>query len=388
MKIKSFLLGAIPALLLASCSNDEVMDVRQDEIGFNVDAGAISRASDIFCNNHLPGEFTVFATYQDATYFNGDIIRHQGGSWVNTAGTRYWPDTQSEGVNFFAHHNAGESFNWNNGVPTVDGFTVKSAVADQEDFVYAVKTGCRKDDNGGQVSLNFRHALSQVVFRAKNTNPNLHVDIEGVTVCNVNDKGDFAFPSASTDTKYGIHNGGSASVDYKDGSWGVWSNLTGKQSYGVSFASVSVPGDGQLKDLTAALNDNDPADVSTSMVLLPQTQTAWNGTGKITEVTGAYFLVKCRIRNVADAEAGATDKDVYLWGTAGEAKNAAVPFDLTWQQGKKYIYTFIFGDGNGGIDPDPDDPDKPVLVPISYSVTVDDFIPGGEHDVEMNKPGA
>lgn len=386
MRIKSFLLGAVPALLLASCSNDEVTDFRQDEIGFSVNTGAISRAADIYCNNHLPGEFEVFATYQGATYFNGDLIRNQNGSWVNSTGTRYWPDTQTAGMDFFAHHNAGETFRWNNGAPTVDGFTVKSAVADQKDFVYAVKTGCRKDDNGGQVSLNFRHALSQVVFRAKNTNPNLHVDIEGVTVCNVNDKGDFSFPASSTDTQYGTHNGGSAAIDYDDRSWGAWSNLAGRQSYGVTFQSVSVPGDGQMYNLTAALNDNDPADVATSMVLLPQTQAAWDGHGKITEADGSYFLVKCKIRNVADAGTGATERDVYLWGSADEAKNAAVPFAAEWQQGKKYIYTFVFGDGNGGIDPDPDDPDKPVLVPISYTLTVDDFIPGGEHDVDMNQP--
>lgn len=386
MRIKSFLLGAVPALLLASCSNDEVTDFRQDEIGFSVNTGAISRAADIYCNNHLPGEFEVFATYQGATYFNGDLIRNQNGSWVNSTGTRYWPDTQTAGVDFFAHHNAGETFRWNNGAPTVDGFTVKSAVADQKDFVYAVKTGCRKNDNGGQVSLNFRHALSQVVFRAKNTNPNLHVDIEGVTVCNVNDKGDFSFPASSTDTQYGTHNGGSAAIDYDDGSWGAWSNLAGRQSYGVTFQSVSVPGDGQIYNLTAALNDNDPADVATSMVLLPQAQAAWDGHGKITEAGGSYFLVKCKIRNVADAGTGATERDVYLWGSADEAKNAAVPFAAEWQQGKKYIYTFVFGDGNGGIDPDPDDPDKPVLVPISYTLTVDDFIPGGEQDMDMNNP--
>ena len=190
----------------------------------------------------------------------------------------------------------------------------------------------------------------------------------------------------STDTQYGIHNGGSAAIDYEDGSWGAWSNLAGRQSYGVTFQSVSVPGDGQMYNLTAALNDNDPADVTTSMVLLPQTQAAWDGHGKITEAGGSYFLVKCKIRNVADAGTGATERDVYLWGSADEAKNAAVPFAAEWQQGKKYIYTFVFGDGNGGIDPDPDDPDKPVLVPISYTLTVDDFIPGGEHDVDMNKP--
>ena len=56
--------------------------------------------------------------------------------------------------------------------------------------------------------------------------------------------------------------------------------------------------------------------------------------------------------------------------------------------GKKYIYTFVFGEGNGGYDggADPDDPspsEEPVLTPITYTVTVDDFQKGYDEDVEM-----
>lgn len=55
-----------------------------------------------------------------------------------------------------------------------------------------------------------------------------------------------------------------------------------------------------------------------------------------------------------------------------------------WEEGKKYTYTFVFGKGHGGYDPDPEDPDPnpddpyvpdPVLVPITFEVSVDEFIP-------------
>ena len=55
-------------------------------------------------------------------------------------------------------------------------------------------------------------------------------------------------------------------------------------------------------------------------------------------------------------------------------------------QGKKYIYTLIFGEGGGyKPEPDPDDPDKPepVLVPITFNVTVDAFQDGGSYNIDM-----
>ena len=61
-----------------------------------------------------------------------------------------------------------------------------------------------------------------------------------------------------------------------------------------------------------------------------------------------------------------------------------------WMQGKKYIYTLIFGEG-GGYKPDPDDPDDPdkptpVLVPITFTATVDGFQDGGEYNLNVNDP--
>ena len=57
---------------------------------------------------------------------------------------------------------------------------------------------------------------------------------------------------------------------------------------------------------------------------------------------------------------------------------------INWEQGKKYIYTFIFGEGGGYIpDPDPDPNPDPVLIPVTFEVTVDDFVEVPATDVEM-----
>lgn len=390
--MKRFFFGAFGLLALASCSNDELTSVNRDgdEIAFSVVTNSATRAADVYCNNNKPSGFEVWATYDGATYINGDQITYNenNSKWENTSGTRYWPDGE---VSFFAHVNAGDAFNWNGGQPKIENFTVGTEVATQQDLLYAVKTASKGTD--GKAELNFRHALSQIVFQAKNTNPNLYVEISGVSVCKVKNQGTFTYPTDDTSDKVGEHNG-SGSIDYDNQNWGTWST-SGTQQYDVTFNPVALNGNktATAVSLTSA-NQTGKEFNGQAMLLLPQTSTKWDvgtnaTTGKPENQTGTYFLVKCRIYNVAGNVVD-TEKDVCLWGENG-AENVAIPVALNWEQGKKYIYTFVFGDGNGGYDPDPDDPDPdptPVLVPITFEVTVDDFVPVTEEEVKMDKPNA
>jgi hypothetical protein len=142
------------------------------------------------------------------------------------------------------------------------------------------------------------------------------------------------------------------------------------------------------------------------------------------DVTGMYFLIKCRIQNIADPENGVSDDDVYLFGKDGAAyiyvplvqsdyKPATgdngeeeTAYIDEWKAGRKYIYTFFFGErgSNGGTpvtdpenpgvdpDPDPDDPsvidqNDPTLRLITYSATsisVDDYADGANDDQEVD----
>lgn len=393
--MKRFFFGAFGLLALASCSNDELTSVNRDgdEIAFSVVTNSATRAANVYCNQNKPDGFKVWATYNNATYINGDEINYNGSKWVNTSGTRYWPDGE---VSFFAHVNAGDAFNWNEGQPKIENFTVGTDVATQQDLLYAVKTASKGTE--GKAELNFRHALSQIVFKAKNTNPNLYVEISGVSVCKVNNQGTFTYPTSNTDNNIVNHEGtlNTPVISYEDGSWGRWSNVSGAEQYSVTFNTVVLNGNRNATPMSLTnTNETDKA-YNNVMLLLPQTTTAWdvNGNdakGKPADQEGTYFLVKCRIYNVA-GETVDTGKDVLLWGSAdGTGKDAAIPVALNWEQGKKYIYTFVFGDGNGGYDPDPDDPDPdptPVLVPITFVVTVDDFVPVTEEEVKMDKPNA
>ena len=381
--MKKILFSAAMALVLVSCSRDEVIEINRDSdvIKFGVVTDAATRAADVYCNNNLPAAFNVWATYNEATYIDGDLIQKDGTAWINKTGVRYWPQTGN--VTFYAQVNAGTAFQWNDGAPTIKNYTVDTDVTKQNDLLYAVKSQGRSDN---PVTLNFRHALSQIVFQAKNTNANLYVEIKGVTICKLGNVNTFTYKSSDTDNNIVNHEGTTGTITY-DNSWGDWNTLNGgDKDYPVTFTPVPVPGDGAVKSLTNT-NNTGKEFSSNAMLLLPQTTTAWvpatdNGTpGK---QDGTYFLVDCKICNVA-GDAYATS-DVVLWEGP-----AAVPVAFDWKQGKKYIYTFVFGDGNGGYDPDPDpdptpdpnpDPD-PVLIPITFEVTVDDFVPVANQDIAM-----
>ena len=380
--MKKILFSVAMALVLVSCSRDEVIEINRDsdEIRFGVVTDAATRAADVYCNNNLPGEFNVWATYKGATYIDGDLIKKESNAWVNKTGVRYWPEDES--VTFYAQVNAGDAFQWNDGAPTIKDYTVPTAVAEQKDLLYAVKSQGRSDN---PVILNFRHALSQIVFQAKNTNANLYVEIKGVTICKLGNVNTFTYTSDDTDNNIENHDGTTGTITYDD-SWGTWATLNGGDTnYPVEFTAVPVPGDGKVKSLTNT-NNTGKEFSSNAMLLLPQSTTPWvpatdNGTPGNQD--GTYFLVDCKICNVAGTSYNSAT-DVVLWNG-----NAAVPVKINWEQGKKYIYTFVFGNGNGGYDPDPDptpdpDPDPdPVLIPITFEVTVDDFVPVANQNIAM-----
>lgn len=385
MKKTVLIVPALMALAAVSCTKSEVLESNSGEIRFNVVANKATKAADVYCNENKPGEFMVYAVSGNKTYIDGDRIVYNGSDWENQSGVRYWPETT---VDFYAHVNAGDNFKWDaSSAPVIKNFSPDLNVANQVDLLYAVKKGESKKDS--PVQLNFRHALSQIVFNAKNTNANLYVEITGVKVANVGRSNTFTYPTTDTDSKFVSHDG---TGNLPSTGAGFWAKLTsGDASYEVDFNAVPVRGNSTVVDLTTA-NDSGKEFNSQAMLLLPQTTTAWvpskDSNTPSEDNTGSYFLIDCAIWNVAGTE---VDKgtDVQLWGEGGNTKELSIPVAFTWEQGKKYIYTLVFGQGNGGYDPDPDpdDPDpKPVLVPIDFTVSVDDFQVEDPIEVESGLP--
>lgn len=395
--MKKILFSVAMAFVLVSCSHDEVIEINRDgdEIQFNVVSDAATRAADVYCNNNMPERFRVWAfTNQSgvtdgAPYIVGDHIERQGEkapyTWKNIDGTRYWP--KEGNLYFLAEVNAGDYFLDGGAIPCYfNDYEVPTEVANQKDLMYAF-TNCSK----GTVNLNFRHALSQIVFRAQNKNDNLHVVIEGVTICNLAGKGSLMLGSYRTDGNINDHKGNGTLAD-RNG-WKVSKDIDakilagGNTDYSVTFNPVAVPGDGEVYPLTSE-NDTDKEFSSNAMLLLPQTTTAWepktdNAEPGAETQTGTYFLVNCKIYNVTYPDKGyqpGYEADLLL-----HEGPAAIPVAFDWKEGKKYTYTFVFGDGNGGYIPVPPGPDpEPVLTPITFNVTVDDFVAVENKDYEYD----
>lgn len=382
---KYYFLAAGLLLMLGSCSQDDIVEANlgADEIRFAAVTNGSTRAADIYNPKEMPASFQVSAMSQGKVYISDDKIERKGSkapyTWENSTGTRYWPE---DAVDFYAHVNAGGAFVLNSGAPTFNNFTVESAVGSQVDLLYAVKKGETKETT--PVQLNFRHALSQIVFKARNESENIFVQIQGVKVMNVKGSGTYTFPTASTDPN--LPTADAANPNNR----GSWALTNDNANYEVDFSLVDVKGS-KTNPTTVNLSDEE----GTALMLMPQTTDAWvpetypkPGVGN----TNSYLLVDCVIYNVADGSATTLPGDnVCLWGKKEEngsytTKELAIPVKFAWEEGKKYTYTLVFGNGNGGYNPDPEDPDpedpEPVLVPISFEVTVDEFLDGGSYDVE------
>lgn len=384
---KYYLLAAGFLTLLGSCSQDDIVDVNHDgdEIRFTAVANAPTRAAAIHTTANLT-KFQVSAVSAGKNYIQNDKFTKNGTSWSGDGTPRYWPEDENQTVDFYAHLGGESAYNWAPGETTTASFKNFEVAADvkaQEDLIYAVTTGQKKQETA--VPLNFRHALSQIVFNAKNASQKIYVEIYGVEVYNVQNQGTFTFPSETTATQ--VTDDTQTDYEATNKGIGTWSGKTGKTSYKVEFDDpIVVSSDGanlnKLVDVTTG------SDVTNAMVLLPQETTAWDPAtvgGTAEANTGSYIAVKCKVYNIAKGDGVHADGDELVWGGSDE-KGAwlGIPAAFDWDQGKKYIYTLVFGNGGGGHIPGPDPDPDPEFVSIKFNVTVDEFLNGGSHDIEAD----
>lgn len=355
MKTK-FLLGAAAlATLLTACSQDEIIDSQKDGIRFGMTTGNTTRALQSYCNNVKPERFNVIATNNGTTerYFTTEAVQ-SGSNWV--ADGYFWPE---QDLDFTAYVNAGNTFHWDEGQgPKFVDFQPAQDAASQVDLLYAKKL----KQNRQVVDLNFRHALSQVVFKAvNNSTTGMKVTISEVVINHLNGQGTFEFPTVNTDANYNNH------TDIENGEvnlpgQGTWTNLSGDNEYTTgNLGAIEVQN--TPTDLTTV---NHAKGADRSLILLPQEVEAWKPETK--QDAGAYFKMKVKF-----------EKD----GKVIYDNYAYIPVNISWKQGVRYIYTFTFADGNNGGWTDPTNPD-PVLSAISFDVTTDDFVPAEGNDVPMN----
>ena len=407
---KSLFIVALGVLALTSCSQDEVLDVQKDAVQFSVVADKASRGAVTTTANI--GDFMVNAFVAGNPTGNLDqfFMKNVVVTGNNTEGwsydfTKFWPTTDK--INFYSYSPASlTGVSIASTAQTIE-HKVSTTCAEQIDVLYALNNGLGKAD--GEVKVNFRHALAQIVFQAENSKSDLEVVINGVRIVNVKNSGTFSWPTASTNNPNytETENGGTgdAGKDTQlDASWGTWALQDTYVSHPADITQQTLTG--ETAAAVALTTADDP------LLVMPQTFIPATVEDKFMKIEAGktFFAISCKIYSI---ENGTTK--TLLWPSTDGFAEVVIPATSpdkidakdAWKQGRKYVYTFKFGDGagyigEGGVTPstpadpdapstdkpanDPSDPNQsgdPVLVPVTFTVTVDQFQTVQE-DTNMN----
>lgn len=303
--MKKYLYIAIAAATLASCSQDEVMDVAEKEaISFgNVYVGKSTRAVDPSYSSNTIKSFRLFGTVNNVNIYNNVLVENKksadsneeagyGNEWYCPV-TQYW--ISDADYKFVAIVDGGKSGVTNTtiegGMPTSITYTA-DGITD-----LLCKTVTRKNDHS-MVDFEFSHLLSKAKFTVDNTTPDATMyqhEIIGLKISN-----------AYSANSYNVVNA----------SWGT--------------ATPAV--DGQSFDDIVVANTTEDTECANEKLLIPGLTSA---TVEFTHIL--YYLTK-------DDQGNDVKKEVKRTAYTGENALTAA---ITGGMKANYSYNFTFSVGVG-----------------------------------------
>lgn len=360
--MKKFIYIALAIFTLTACSNEDDLSKgasNKKEIGFKTFVGTNTRAGQGFCSGNMPLSLSVYASVPDGTgykpyfedkEFDYDLVNDDGSYRCNDG--LYWPDSN---VRFFSVY--GASPHWTSDGSTMEfDFNCRTDVNHQEDLIYAASGDVQGVNYDGSyyASLFFRHALSQIEFKAKTDDDEFYVEVVGLSINNVMGSGHYVLP-VKTDNYYTAH------ATFEGNNYrttrGTWSNLKNSTNYRVDLNPVVhfVKSDG-----TVSLTEEDTG----------TWEADYDG-----PITGAGKPKECNVNtlNLIPQDARSTGKIVLIlnvWKMADPSKgiqdtDELLPVDEiefsipnVWEEGKHYIYTLVVHGGDEKI---------------RFSINVDDY---------------
>lgn len=373
MKIGKILAVAAVATVFASCSNEEELaNVGKSESNAIRFAGisglSDTRTTPIGTSNLTSTNFDVmaFMSSDNALFMGGKhvsgvsdhgvkiVYKTSAWDYADPNQMAYWP-TEGD-VDFYAVSPAisndlvldnGFAYDMTSVAKTISYRMVDeyNTTGTNHDVMYAVAKGRNKVNNGtNAVQMNFKHILSQVVFKAKTASSILEVDVENVKIHNFVQSGVFTLPAGEPAEKEPTMSNWSTSPDEA-----VFTAT-------VKLNAANVKTNNAVVELS---------DMASPLMMIPQQLKKWSTYSAGTAVSKAdadnakecYLEISMKLKQ----------NDSYLIGSAAEYKTVYVPFDngTGWEPGKRYIYTLIFGGGY-------DDQGEPILSPIKFeAATVD-----------------
>lgn len=382
--MKKFLFFPVAALAatislatLSSCSNDDdIAQVgvpsAQNEMKFTVTTSkSATRALPITSSNYLTQMkgFKVWANYSSLATGTGvvpgalymgysqkegiSISGNGSGGWYYLSETDkyYWPATIAP-LNFYAitprKDDSIELVNNNLSELPVEmaKVTVPTENNKQVDVMIASALNQTSATNNKTVALQFKHALSQIVFQGILSSDKIRVEIGGLTIKNIANAGVIGFKAGTQEI-------------------GVTADKTNVADYSIGLSNQTmVSSTSRLSEFTAE---------DGALIIMPQTLTGWTTTSSVPVTTAqadskkqTYLSISCKIKS----------GDTYLVGSSTAFGNVYVPFSASFLPGKKYLYTLIFGENasssgqsQGAFDAN----GNPILQTIQFSANVQDW---------------
>lgn len=329
---KEILFAAVAAVAMASCSSDDTLDANKSVYGitFRASVDKHTRATEVNINNM--GTFNVTAVGNEKTYFSNLVATSTDGTSWTTDKTYYWPSYE---LTFYAWSQLADNaaVSVSNSEKKITGVAPSQTVVNQKDLLVSVNKGTKAENNGSGVTMNFKHALSQIVVQAKCSNDIMKIEVLGVKLVNMATKADFTFPTDVTASDATL-------------AQGQWSNLSGDKDHSKAYMVKGTTPVTLTSTAQSIMFDNG------SFMLIPQQLTKWDATSTTADdnnTKGAYLAVLCRVSSLNGTE----ETLLYPEPTAEDAKAnkyafTAVGIDTNWEPGKKYTYTLDFCNGVDG----------------------------------------
>ena len=341
---KAFYMMAAAAIALSSCSSEETTDVaKSTAISFRPTVGFNSRGAEL--NNTNFSEMWVYGYNMSGTAnnFEGEKFTKQG----NTN------DFLSENPLFWQAGSqlrftsiCPKSSDWH-GTLTVSrdnvsfsNVSIPTNIEEQKDLVIGSALASANDHmNGTGVNLTLNHILSQINFKAVNTNKRLTYRIAAVRIVHAANSDNYTFnPAQNTST------------------WG--GNASGNVTFELDFKNKPIELDGTDNKTTAFLTVE-----GHGAMLVPQSLTPWNGATVDNQKPfdgGSYIALLVNVQFTGSSFVypkkadGNTD---YGWIAIPLPKNNADNSKAEWKMGNKYIYTLNLSEGCGKVAPENPNPD-------------------------------
>ena len=218
------------------------------------------------------------------------------------------------------------------------------------EFQYAVMDGADTRSEGED--LDWQDAFGHLSIHISNKERGLHLQVNGIRLCQVSTDGIFLFPGE--ETAEWVYNNGRNILSYST------------DTLNVSDNTVSLPAEGGFP-------------------IIPQEKEAWTTTINPGLSSGAYVLLNCRIFNICYPEEGYREgRDIPIWcDSEGGFSEVAIPVGLKVLAGE-VTHLNLTLEANcewysiNGMSP------QKILQPIVFDPSVEDWSNGGSTNINVD----